>query len=82
VNADNPVTADDTPIPSPAFRVVRGHPTEAEVAALLVVLSARAAPEPTAAAPKTASGWASYARAIRAPLQPGPGAWQASARTD
>jgi hypothetical protein len=73
------VTA-DADAAAPVFRVVRGHPTEEEVAALLVVLSARATAEPTTAAPATASGWASYARAIRAPLQPGPGAWQASAR--
>jgi hypothetical protein len=69
--------------PAPAFRVVRGHPSEEEVAALLVVLSARATAEPTTTVPPTAaSGWASYARAVRAPLQPGPGAWLASARTD
>jgi hypothetical protein len=78
------VTADDTGTgdEAPAFRVVRGHPTEEEVAALLVVLSARAAAEPTTTLPATASGWASYARAVRAPLQPGPGAWLASARSD
>ena len=72
---------DESAAATPAFRVVRGHPTEEEVAALLVVLSARATPEPTTtAAPTRTSGWASYARAIRAPLQPGPGAWEASAR--
>jgi hypothetical protein len=52
------------------------------VAALLVVLSARTTTEPTTTVPPTASGWASYARAMHAPLQPGPGAWLASARTD
>jgi hypothetical protein len=78
------VTADDTGTGdvAPAFRVVRGHPTEEEVAALLVVLSALAAAEPTTTPPATDSGWASYARAVRAPLQPGPGAWLASARSD
>jgi hypothetical protein len=80
--ANDERTGDDTAAPAPAFRVVRGHPTEEEVAALLVVLSSRATAEPAPAAPPTPSGWASYARAVRAPLQPGPGAWLASARTD
>ena len=66
----------------PAFRVVRGHPTEEEVAALLVVLAAQAPTEPATSAPPTPSEWASYARAMHAPLQPGPGAWLASARAD
>jgi hypothetical protein len=76
------VSGDDTAASTPAFRVVRGHPTEEEVAALLVVLSSRAFAEPTTTTPPTASGWASYARGVRAPLLPGPGAWQASARPD
>ena len=76
------MSGDDTPASTPAFRVVRGHPTEEEVAALLVVLSARASAVPTTTASSTTSGWASYARGVRAPLLPGPGAWQASARPD
>jgi hypothetical protein len=78
---DETASAEDAAGSAPAFRVVRGHPTEEELAALLVVLSARAAAEPTPTAARTpASGWASYAQAVRAPLQPGPGAWRASAR--
>jgi Acyl-CoA carboxylase epsilon subunit len=80
MTADDSVTGIDTQVP--AFRVLRGHPTEEEVAALLVVLAARATVEPTTTAPPTPSGWGSYARAVRAPLQPGPGAWLASARPD
>jgi acyl-CoA carboxylase epsilon subunit len=63
----------------PAFRVVRGRPTEEEIAALLVVLAAQAPTGRATGAPPTPSEWASYARAVRAPLHPGPGAWQASA---
>jgi hypothetical protein len=73
------VSGTDDAAPAPAFRVVRGRPTEEEVAALLVVLTARASVQPPPPAPEV-SAWASYARAVGAPSIPGPGAWQASAR--
>ncbi|MFL6064806.1 MAG: acyl-CoA carboxylase subunit epsilon [Friedmanniella sp.] len=73
------MTGTDDLAPAPALRVVRGRPTEEEVAALLVVLTARAPAQPPPA--PEVSAWASYARAIGAPPLPGPGAWQASGRT-
>jgi len=63
----------------PAFSVVRGRPTEEELAALVVVLAARATVEPPPAA-SPVSGWSSYARALRTPPLPGPGAWRAATR--
>ncbi|OLT12182.1 acetyl-CoA carboxylase biotin carboxyl carrier protein subunit [Pseudonocardia sp. CNS-139] len=59
------------------FRVVRGGPTDDEVAALAVVLAARAAARP--AAPAAPDRWSDPATRLRVPLRPGPGAWRASA---
>ena len=63
----------------PALRVVRGEPTEEELAALVAVLAARAAgarrPEDDT---RPRSQWRSRARNIRPPIGPGPGAWRAS----
>ena len=62
----------------PLLRVVRGEPTPEQLAALIAVVSARAAgaPEPEPAPP---SRWASRSAALRRPLPTGPGAWRASA---
>lgn len=63
----------------PALRIVRGNPTAEEVAALVAVLTARAA-RTTAAPPRpVAPGWRDRATTQRQPLRPGPGAWRASA---
>jgi hypothetical protein len=63
----------------PLLRVVRGAPTDEELAALTVVLAARAAaPAEPAAQPR--SEWRDRASLLRRPLHPGPGAWRASAR--
>jgi hypothetical protein len=66
--------------PAPAFTVARGEPTAAELAALVVVLSAlpgRARGEQ--AGPPARSEWSSPARLMRPALVAGPGAWRASA---
>jgi Acyl-CoA carboxylase epsilon subunit len=73
--------ADDAATPEERralFRVVRGAPSDAELAALTVVLAAAAlSPEP-AAATRAASAWAAPAARMRRPLQPGPDAWRTS----
>jgi hypothetical protein len=58
------------------FRVVRGTPTDAELAALTVVLLA-AAPPADAPAPEP-SAWNDRAAGMRRPLPVGPGAWRTS----
>jgi hypothetical protein len=79
----NPGTgAPDDAAPTPEerralFRVVRGVPTDAELAALTVVLAAAAA-APPAPAPRPRSAWNDPAARLRRPLSPGPGAWRAS----
>ena len=62
---------------TPLLRVVRGNPTDAELAALVVVLTAKAAAGRAPSAPSR-SAWASY-WTHRTPLAPGAGAWRASA---
>jgi Acyl-CoA carboxylase epsilon subunit len=57
------------------FRVVRGEPSDEEVAALAVTLAALAGGEP-APAPAPRSRW--NAPQMRTALVPGPGAWRAS----
>jgi hypothetical protein len=69
--------------PTTLLQVVKGEPTPEELAALVAVVSARAAAGATASAaaanePKRASDWASYWRNVRKPLQHGPGRWRAS----
>ena len=60
------------------FRVVRGAPTDAELAALVVVLAAvdagPRAPQRTVAG----SAWNEPTARLRRPLPVGPGAWRAS----
>ena len=66
----------------PVFSVVRGHPDDAELAALVAVLQSRmreAGDRPSGQPSR--SGWSAYWRGVRAPLAPGPGAWRASARS-
>ncbi|TDE15814.1 acyl-CoA carboxylase subunit epsilon [Jiangella asiatica] len=62
---------------TPLLRVVRGNPTDEELAALVVVLTAKATAGRAPSGPRRSS-WASY-WAYRAPLTPGAGAWRASA---
>jgi len=59
----------------PFLRVVRGEPTAAELAALVVVLAAAGPAAPEAEA---RSRWADRGAALRRPLHAGRGAWQAA----
>jgi hypothetical protein len=61
------------------FRVVRGAPSDEEVAALTVVLAAAATGPPASPRPRVVDRWSDPAARLRAPLHPGPGAWRASA---
>ena len=76
------MTASPQDVPGPMFAVVRGTPTEEEVAALVAVLATLpAGPDPQRPAVRP-SGWSDRSRALHAPLAPGAGAWLASARRD
>ncbi|WP_129667887.1 acyl-CoA carboxylase subunit epsilon [Phytoactinopolyspora endophytica] len=64
----------------PLVRVVKGEPTDEELAALTAVVSAKAAAAASAdTESEQPSTWAAYWRTVRTPLRPGPGAWRASA---
>jgi len=62
------------------LRVVKGHPTPEQLAALVAVVAAsRAAADTieTATTPARRTGWAARDRALRGVHRPGPGRWQA-----
>ena len=63
----------------PLLRVLRGAPTDEELAALTAVVAALPARRPRRR-PVPVGAWASPADAHRRPLQPGPGGWRASGR--
>jgi len=56
---------------------VTGNPSPEDVAAVVAVLTARPAAAP-AEEPAAPSRWNDRAAAVRRPLHPGPGAWQAA----
>ena len=62
------------------LRVIKGNPTEEELAALLMVLRGRASTTEAPPDPPIDNGWAAYWRSVGAPIRPGPGVWRASGR--
>lgn len=58
------------------LRVVKGNPSDEELAALVVVVSSLRADE--SAAPEPRSAWSNRRTLVREPLAHGPGAWRAS----
>jgi hypothetical protein len=61
----------------PVLRIVRGEPTDEELAALVAVLSARGAADlPTES--EVPPVWRDRAALLRKPTHPGPGAWRAA----
>ena len=72
---DGRVTQPETPL----FQVVKGSPTDEELAAVVAVLKLRFGAAAAAQDPRE-SGWSAYWRSVRAPVQPGPEAWRMSGR--
>ena len=64
----------------PLLRVVRGEPTDEELAALTVVVAALSSQGRPRRRPVPVGAWASAGDAHRQPLRPGPGGWRASGR--
>ena len=63
----------------PLLSVVRGEPTPAELAAVLVVIAGRTRQSGDAAdAGQSRSQWSAAIRMMRPQLRHGPGAWRAS----
>jgi hypothetical protein len=63
----------------PVLRIVRGDPSDDELAALIAVVAARASGSGEST-PRTKSAWNDPLRLVREPVFPGPGGWTASAR--
>ncbi|MEY9849286.1 hypothetical protein ABH940_006392 [Streptacidiphilus sp. BW17] len=61
------------------IRVLHGQPNPEEIAAVLAVVSARAAQTPAAAPPEETTAWRDKARRLQAPPKPGPSTWRTSA---
>ena len=61
------------------FRIVRGAPSDEEVAALTVVLATATTGAAESPRPRVVDRWSDPAARLRVPLHPGPGAWRASA---
>lgn len=61
------------------LRIVRGTPSDEELAALTAVLAAAAFHGPADTPPPQGSAWAAPAARLRTSLHPGPSAWRASA---
>ena len=61
----------------PHLRVVRGDPTDDELAALVAVVSTLNRPEEPEPAPRSA--WSDRRALLREPLPTGPNAWRTSA---
>jgi len=62
------------------FTVIKGSPTEDELAAVVTVLTTEFNRPRQGEAKRAQSGWSAYWRSVRSPLQPGPTAWRMSAR--
>jgi hypothetical protein len=62
------------------FTVVKGSPTEDELAAVVTVLTTQFTRPQQEEAPPAQSGWSAYWRSVRSPIQPGPSAWRMSGR--
>lgn len=62
------------------FRVVRGEPSDAELAALTVVLAAAASSSRADASQPSPSAWSDPAARLRGPLPTGPNAWRTTYR--
>jgi hypothetical protein len=62
------------------FTVVKGSPTDDELAAVVTVLTTEFNRPRQGEAKPAQSGWSAYWRTVRSPLQPGPTAWRMSAR--
>ncbi|MBA2324095.1 MAG: acyl-CoA carboxylase subunit epsilon [Pseudonocardiales bacterium] len=81
-SADTPDAEDQTPDQRRTlFRLVRGEPDDAEVAALTAVLATAASASAAVATVADEGGrsvWVDRAAMMRPPMHPGPGAWRDS----
>lgn len=65
---------------APVLRVIGGDATAEEIAALVAVLTAAAAPAPARASRRPRPVWSDRAAGLRQPFGHGPDAWRRNAR--
>jgi hypothetical protein len=63
----------------PLLRVVRGNPSDAELAALTAVVAAASTAKAPEKPKRRTSWWGDHAASLSKPVHPGEGAWRASA---
>ena len=63
---------------APYLRIVKGDPSDEELAALVAVLQAATAATGTTRPRKPVSEWSAPHRRLRTAMPSGPGAWRAS----
>jgi len=69
------------PMDEPIFSVVKGSPTDDELAAIITVLTTlQRTGNAAEGEPPRPSGWSAYWRSVRPVVAPGPGAWRMSGR--
>ena len=61
---------------SQTIRIVAGHPTAEELAALVIALASTAAEHPGPESSPGANGWSAPWRGLRTTLRPGTDAWR------
>ena len=66
--------------PEPIFLVIKGSPTDDELAAVIAVLTTLQAAGGAGGEIPRPSGWSAYWRSVRPVVPPGPGAWRMSGR--
>jgi hypothetical protein len=69
------VTEADDKLEPPFLRIVKGDPTEEEIAALVAVLASAGGPAPER---KPVPAWSAHGRKVRLTLPHGPGGWRSS----
>ena len=62
----------------PMFSVIKGSPTDDELAAVVTVLTMLQRAGSAAGEKPRPSGWSAYWRSVRPVVPPGPGAWRMS----
>ncbi|MFI5099824.1 MAG: acyl-CoA carboxylase subunit epsilon [Actinomycetes bacterium] len=77
MGTEEPSAQEQSAAQRPVLRIVRGEPTDQEIAALVTVVAALAARGGAPDDPLR-SQWRNRARNIRPAIGPGPGAWRAS----
>lgn len=62
------------------IKIIKGNPTDEEVAAVIAALTTQTNHPSPASTPRHQGGWSAYWRTLRTPVHPAPNAWRTSLR--